>query len=341
MKVLIIGGTGTISAAVTREAAACGWEVTVLNRGNAAQSLPAGVKQLRADIQDQAAVQTALGDRKFDAAVSFLTYTPANAQRDWELLRDRVGQYVFISSASAYHKPLPDYLISEGTPIHNPHSQYSRDKIACEEIFMQHYREDGFPVTIVRPSHTYCETRVPLGLHGKNGSWQVLRRMLDGKRIVIHGDGSSLWTMTHSSDFARAFVGLLGNPRAIGGAVHITSDESMTWNQIYGTVADALGVPLRAAYVPSALLAQSGQYDFAGSLLGDKAHTVVFDNAKIKRLVPGWYAKVSMREGLRAAAAYVLAHPECQVADPAFDAWCDKMVSVMDAAAQQFRDIGL
>ena len=202
---------------------------------------------------------------------------------------------------------------------------------------MRLYREEGFPVTIIRPSHTYDERSVPLGVHGKNGSYSVIQRMREGRPVIIHGDGTSLWTLTHNSDFARAFVGLMGNVHAIGEAVQITSDESLTWNQIYGIIADSLGVKLNAIHVSSEFLDACGDYDFAGSLLGDKANTVVFDNNKLKRLVPGFTATVRADQGIRDTIAYVLSHPECQRQDPEFDSWCDRMINALDAAKRAVR----
>lgn len=197
---------------------------------------------------------------------------------------------------------------------------------------MKHYREDGFPVTIIRPSHTYCEKSVPLGVHGRNGSWQVLRRMLDGKPVIIHGDGTSLWTITHNTDFAKGFIGLMGNPHAIGECFHITSDESVTWNQIYKAVADALGVELKPYYVSSDFLASVSDFDLLGSLIGDKAQSVVFDNSKLKKAVPDFCAVVRADEGIRRTVEYVLSHEECQQADEEFDAWCDRVISALEQA---------
>ncbi len=202
---------------------------------------------------------------------------------------------------------------------------------------MAHYRKDGFPVTIIRPSHTYDERSVPLGVHGRNGSWQVLQRMLDGKPVIIHGDGTSLWTLTHNSDFAKAFCGLVGNLHAIGQAYHITSDESLTWNQIYQIIADALHVPLQAVHVPSAFLAKVSDYDLEGSLIGDKANSVVFDNSKVKRAVPGFAATVRADQGIRQTVEYLLAHPELQQPDPEFDQWCDAVIAAQQQAVVQLK----
>ena len=337
MKALLIGGTGTISAAVTRRLAADPlWEVWLLNRGSRKTELPKNVRQITADIRDEAAVAEKLRGLHFDAVCQFIGFRPQDAERDWRLFSDKTEQYIFTSSASAYRKPAAGYLITEGTALANPYWQYARDKIACEEYLFRQYRETGFPVTVVRPSHTYDERHVPTGLHGKKGFWQVLRRMLDGKPVLIHGDGSSLWTVTFNEDFARGYTGLMGAKAAVGEAFQITGGETLTWNQIYETIAAALGVELHPCYVSSAWLAAAGAkqgYDFTGSLLGDKAVSVVFDNSKLRRLVPEMTTAVPFRRGVRIALDYILSHPEeCQVPDPEFDAWCDRVVAAQEAA---------
>ena len=332
MKILFIGGTGTISMAITRLLAEQRHEVWLLNRGSRRKELPDNVKVIQGDIQNEADIRLKLKGMRFDAVCDFIGFVPADVERDFRLFSGITKQYLYISSASAYQKPLSDYRITESTPLSNPFWQYSRDKIACEEYLMRMYRENGFPVTIVRPSHTYDERSVPLGVHGANGSWQVLQRMLEGKPVIIHGDGTSLWTITHNSDFAKAFVGLIGNIHAIGEAYHITSDESVTWNQIYSIIADALGVELKAYHIPSEMLVAVSDYDFEGSLIGDKANTVVFDNAKIKRAVPGFTATVRADQGIRRTVAYLLQHPELQTKDPAFDEWCDRVIAAMESA---------
>lgn len=290
--------------------------------------------ELKADINDENTVRELIKDLAFDAVADFIAFTPEQLQRDHRLFSGRTRQFIYISSASAYQKPASDHRISEGTPLANPYWEYSRNKIAGEEFLMKLYREEGFPVTIVRPSHTYSERSVPVGVHGANGSYAVIRRMLEGKAVIIHGDGTSLWTLTHSTDFAKGFAGLVGNIHAIGEAVQITSDESLTWNQIYQIIADALGVKLNALHVSSEFLDACSNYDFRGSLLGDKANTVVFDNRKLKRLVPGFTATVRADQGIRDTLSYVLSHPECQKEDPAFDSWCDQVVSAMELAVK-------
>lgn len=333
MRALFIGGTGTISGAVVRLAMARGWDVTLLKR--TADGVPQGAQWLQADIRDTARVETLLAGRRFDAVAQFVAFTPADVQRDMALFAGKTEQYLFISSASAYQKPIAMLPITESTPLVNPYWQYSRDKAACEDALLARYRAEGFPVTIVRPSHTYNDQKLPVCLHGAKGGWQTLARMQAGKPVLLPGDGNSLWTMTHADDFAKGFVGLMGNPRALGQAVHITTDEALTWRQIYETLARAVGAPLNAVCVPSEFLAaHSGAYDFTGALLGDKAANVLFDNTKIKRLAPGFCCEVSMAAGLRRCADWALAHPEAQTPDPEFDAWCDAIVAAMQTAAK-------
>jgi nucleoside-diphosphate-sugar epimerase len=346
MKVLFIGGTGTISTAISKRILEEGssskedTELFLLNRGNRntvldAKGKPGKLVEINADIRTdsvEAIVQklkTALGDdQRFDVVADFIAFTPEHVAKDYAIFKNLCRQYIFISSASAYQKPLSSYLITESTPLANPYWEYSRNKIACEELLMSKYRENGFPITIVRPSHTYDERSVPMGVHGNNGSWQVVKRMIEGKPVIMHGDGTSLWTMTHNSDFARAFTGLLHNMHAVGEAVQITSDETLDWNQIYRSIADALNVQLKAVHVPSDFLAQNGPYDFTGGLSGDKANSVVFDNTKLKRLVPGFCATVRFDQGIKQTIAYVLSHKECQTEDAEFDSWCDKVIAV-------------
>lgn len=334
MKILFIGGTGTISMAVSKLLLSQGHTLYLINRGSRNSGLCGSIVELKADINDENTVRELIKDLAFDAVADFIAFTPEQLQRDHRLFSGRTRQFIYISSASAYQKPASAHRISEGTPLANPYWEYSRNKIAGEEFLMKLYREEGFPVTIVRPSHTYSERSVPVGVHGANGSYAVIRRMLEGKAVIIHGDGTSLWTLTHSTDFAKGFAGLVGNIHAIGEAVQITSDESLTWNQIYQIIADALGVKLNALHVSSEFLDACSSYDFSGSLLGDKANTVVFDNRKLKRLVPGFTATVRADQGIRDTLSYVLSHPECQKEDPAFDSWCDQVVSAMELAVK-------
>ncbi|MFC4598211.1 SDR family oxidoreductase [Cohnella hongkongensis] len=337
MKALFIGGTGTISSAITRQLAAQGSELYVLNRGNRSERLPEGVRAIQADINDEERVAGLIADMKFDVVADFIAFVPSQLERDYRLFYDKTKQFIFISSASAYQTPLSDYRITEGTPLSNPCWEYSRNKIACEEYLIRQYREQGFPITIVRPSHTYDERSIPLGVHGRKGTWQVAKRMLENKPVLIHGDGTSLWTMTHNSDFAKGFIGLMGNAHAIGEAVHITSDETVTWNQIYEAIADALGVKLNAVYASSSFLDACSEEDYRGGLLGDKANSVVFDNSKLKRLVPGFVATTRFDQGIKQTVEHILAHPELQIEDPEFDLWCDKVIRVLGDAVKTIR----
>lgn len=332
----MIGGTGTISSAITRQLAASGHDLWLLNRGTRKSEVPENVRQLIADIDDTEAVLRQIGNEQFDAVCEFIGFLPSQVERDIRLFKRRTKQYVYISSASAYNKPAASHVITEGTTLANPYWEYSRNKIACEELLMKEYREEGFPVTIVRPSHTYCERSVPLSVHGLKGSWQVVKRMMEGKPVLVHGDGSSLWTLTWNEDFARGFIGLLGNPKAIGEAFQIMSDEQLTWNQVYECVGRALHVTPRLYHVASDFLAAVSpkEWDFTGNLLGDKVVTVVFDCTKLKRAVPGFQATVRFDEGVRRCVDYILAHPELQVEDPDFDAWCDRVIEAQENVKQ-------
>lgn len=291
------------------------------------------VKTIIADVNDEKAVEKALAGMQFDVVCDFIGFVTEQLERDIRLFRGRTKQFMYISSASAYNKPLSSPYITEGTTLANPHWEYSRNKIACEDLLLRHYRDEGFPITIIRPSHTYGERSIPLAIHDHNGSWQVLKRILDGKPVIIPGDGTSLWTLTHNTDFAKAFIGLMGNKHAIGETFHITSDEHLTWNQIYEIVASALGVELKACHVSSYSLAAVGkQYDLEGNLIGDKAHTVIFDNTKIKRAVPSFKATTRFGQGARITVEHILSHPELQQEDPEFDAWCDRVIAAVDYA---------
>lgn len=339
MKVLLIGGTGRISLAISKLLIEQGLELYLLNRANRVDQLEEGkVNFIVSDINDEEKVQKILEGMVFDVVADFIAFTPDQLERDYRLFKDKTKQFIFISSASAYQKPLADYRINEGTPLSNPYWEYSRNKIACEEYLTKLYREEGFPITIVRPSHTYDERSIPFGVDGSKGGWQVAKRMLEGKQVIIHGDGTSLWTVTHNSDFAKGFVGLIGNAHAIGETVQITSDETLTWNQIYEIVADALGVKLNAFYVSSSFLDACSNEDYRGALLGDKANSVVFDNTKLKRLVPDFVATTRFDQGIKETVKYILEHPECQTLDKEFDEWCDKVICVMNSAINDIKE---
>lgn len=339
MKILFIGGTGTISSAITRQLSQKPeTQLYLINRGTYSNEVPENVKIITADINDEADVASKLEGMTFDSVCDFIGFVPEQLERDYRLFNGKTKQFMYISSASAYAKPARSYIINEGTALVNPHWEYSRNKIACEELLMRYYCEDGFPVTIIRPSHTYCERSVPVAIHGLKGSWQVLKRMLDGKQVLVHGDGESLWTLTCNEDFARGFIGLIGNPHAIGEAFQIMGDETLTWNQIYQTVADALGVEFKPYYVSSAYLDAIApqNYDLEGNLIGDKAVSVVFDCSKLKRAVPDFVTRVSFAEGCRKAVKHILAHPELQAEDPEFDAWCDQVIDALEETKKKF-----
>ena len=311
--ILFIGGTGVISAAAAQRAVALGHRLTILNRGRSTRPVPEGVETLSADVRDASAVRETLAGREFDAVADFITYTPDQAKASLDLFAGRSGQYVFISSASAYQKPPTRLPIRESTPLKNPFWQYSRDKIACEELFYEAYREQDFPVTVVRPSHTYDRTKIAMV-----GGWTDIHRMRAGLPVMVHGDGTSLWTLTHSHDFAKAFVGLLGRPQAVGESYTITSDEFLPWNQIYQLFARAAGVrEPELVHVASETIAAHSD-ELGANLLGDRSHSVVFDNTKIKSLVPDYCATVPFADGAREIVDWYDANPDLQVVDQKF-----------------------
>ncbi|MDX6222202.1 MAG: hypothetical protein QOD91_1256 [Frankiales bacterium] len=323
LTVLFIGGTGTISSACAETSLRAGHELTILNRGaTPTRPVPEGAEVVHADIRNPSAVREALGDRTFDVVVDFVAFTPEHVQTDIDLFSGRTGQYVFISSASAYQKPPARLPILESTPLRNPFWQYSRDKIACEDLLTVAYRDHGFPVTIVRPSHTYDRTSIPT-----MGGWTDIDRMRRGLPVVVHGDGTSLWTLTHHRDFANAFVGLLGRPQAYGDSFTITSDNWLTWNQVYTALANAAGVAQpHLVHVASQTIAAADP-ELGPGLLGDKAHSVIFDNSKIKSLVPGWVATIPYAVGAREIIDWHDADPSRQVVDQSRNALWDKLIS--------------
>lgn len=322
MKVLFIGGTGTISYSSTLLAKEKGVDLYLLNRGKSElRPIPEGVRLLKADIRDPNSVAEALGTLKFDAVADFIAFTPEHIETDLALFRGKTGQYLFISSASAYQTPPSTLPVTESTLLDNPAWEYSRNKIACEERLARAYREEKFPFTIVRPSHTYDQVYIPV-----HGGWTVVDRMLRGLPVIVHGDGSSLWTLTHSSDFAKGFVGLLGNSHAIGEVYHITSDEWLTWDQIHQVIAKALGLEARIVHVPSDLIA-AYDADWGDSLLGDKTHSFVLDNSKIKKAVPGFACTKPFSVGIQESLDWYHADPDRQVVDGQFNALCERILA--------------
>ncbi len=329
MKVLFIGGTGNISAASSRLALQKGIDLYLLNRGKVSVPGIEKANTITADIHKPEEVKTAIGGMKFDAVANFIAFTPEDVQQDIEMFRGKTDQYIFISSASAYQKPQMHAVITESTPLANPYWEYSRNKIACEDLLNKTYRDSGFPITIVRPSLTY-ETVIPVAF----GSWTdytIIDRMKRGKQVIIHGDGSSLWTVTHSEDFAKGFVGLLGHQQAIGQSFHITSDELLNWNQIYEAVAHGAGVELNAIHIASDFICKTaegiGQGWLWGGLLGDKSVSTIFDNSKIKRFVPGFTATIPFREGIKRTIQWFEADPKRMVIDEANNTLLDVIIA--------------
>jgi len=326
MRVLFIGGTGIISSACSALAVKDGFDLTLLCRGTSSRQIPAAAEVLTADIRDPGSVAAVMGSRTFDVVVDWVAFTPEHIRTDLELFAGRTRQYVFISSASAYQTPPQSLPVTESTPLHNPFWQYSRDKTACEELLVRAYREQGFPATIVRPSHTYDATTLPVHCR-----YTDIARMRTGKRVVVHGDGTSLWVLTHHRDFAKGFVGLLGRTAAIGQAYHITSDEVLTWNQIYHALAQAAGAEAQLVHVPSSLI-NAVDPEWGASLLGDKSHSMVFDNSKIKRLVPEFTASISFERGAEEIIAWYDEDPARQRVDPRHEQTIERLIACMDAA---------
>jgi len=340
MKVLFIGGTGIISTACTRVAMQRGIDLTLLTRGQRSAELPGGVKTITADAHDLASAKRALDGTSFDAVVDWIAFTPEDIERDLQLFLGRTRQFIFISSASAYQKPATHYLITESTPLANPYWDYSRNKIACEERLMKAYREEGFPITIVRPSLTYGETLVPLVVNSWLKPYTAVDRMIKGKKIIVPGDGSSLWVITHNTDFAKGLVGLLGHEQAIGHAFHITSDEVLTWDQLYRIVGAAAGVEPQIVHISSDFITACLPENLGG-LTGDKSVSVVFDNTKIKRFVPDYVATTTFAQGIRKSLAWFNTDPKRKIIDDEANAKWDKLIDAyekgLDEAVRSFR----
>ncbi len=328
MKVLFVGGTGIISTACTRLAVERGLDLYLLNRGRH-PDLAWGAQVLKADLADEAAMRDVLAGHAFDAVVDFRAYTVPDVERDLRLFAGRTDHYVFISSASAYQKPPRDWPIREDTPLVNPYWQYARDKIACEERLTRALRDEAFPVTVVRPSHTYGDTQIPLAINPWQAPYTAIARIRAGKPVVVPGDGTSLWTLTHNSDFAVGLIGLLGRRQAVGGAFTITSSEVLTWDEIYAETAAAAGVEPRLVHIASDLIA-AALPDEGPGLLGDKMHSVFFDTSKIRRLVPDFRPSVAYAEGIRRTIAWFDADPSRRTVDAAFDAACDALVGAYE-----------
>ncbi len=328
MKVLFIGGTGLISSACTRLAVERGIELFVLNRGRD-PARARGATSLVADLGDEAAAERALAGQRFDSVVDWIAFTPADVERDLRLFGGRTDQFVFISSASAYRKPPGDWLLREDSPLANPFWDYARNKIACEERLLRAQREDGFPVTIVRPSLTYGDTQVPLAINSWERPFTAIARMRRGRPLIVPGDGTSLWTVTHNSDFAIGLVGLLGRREALDDAFNIMSDEVLTWDQVYRQVADAAGVEARIVHIASDFIAACLP-EMGGTLLGDKSVSAVFDTSKIRRLVPDFRATTPFAEGIRRTVAWFDADPARQLVDAALEARWERLIAAYE-----------
>ena len=324
-KVLFIGGTGIISSACSRLAIERGVELYLLNRGQSARAVPEGARVLKGDIRDPESARAAIQGMNFDSVVDWVAFSPNHVQADIDLFAGRTGQYVFISSASAYQKPVASQPITESTVLSNPFWEYSRNKIACEELLVNAYRASGFPATIIRPSHTYDERCIPF-----MGGYTEIDRMRRGKKTLVHGDGTSLWVMTHHQDFAKGFVGLLGNPRTIGDAIHITSDEALTWNQIYQIFAHAADAATDIVHVPSQTIGRHFP-EWNDGYVGDRTHTVIFDNSKVKRLVPDFAATIPLSWGAREIMNWYDADPSRRVVNEELDARIDKLIAAQEA----------
>lgn len=333
MKILFIGGTGIISSACADLAAARGHDLFILNRGASKKHpLPEGATLLQGDIHaDEARLAALTAGQHFDAVVDYIAFSPHDIERDLRLFRDKTDQFVFISSASAYQKPVKNYLITEETPLENPYWEYSRNKIACEDLLMREYRENGFPVTIIRPSHTYGYSQIPFAVSSWLQPWTVIERMKRGKKVIVPGDGTSLWVLTWNADFAKGLVGLLGNPKAVGEVFQITSDEALSWEQIHLEAYQALGLEPNVIHIPSDFIARFDDHA-VGSLIGDKSNSVVFDNSKIKRFVLDFHCEVTWAEGVRRSLAWFEAHPEFQAVDRDADELWDRIIAAYERA---------
>lgn len=333
MRALIIGGTGTISLSVVRNLISSGWEVWTLNRGNRSAVLPEGVKTIECDVKNEEEVKKALGEMTFDSVAEFIAYGREDVERDIRTFSGVTRQYIFISSASAYQKPPRSPFITEDTPLENPYWEYSRKKKECEEVLFDEYQKSGFPVTVVRPSHTYDDRKFPVPIHGAIGSWSVVKRIREGKKVLVPGDGTSLWTVTWCEDFAVGFCGLMGKEETIGEAYHITSSESLTWNEILSTIAEKVGGKYDPCFVPSTLLSHIGAkygYDYTGQLLGDKANSVVFIGEKLRKVVPEMRTRTTFSLGAAKCAERILSDPSLQKEDPDFDAFTERVVDAME-----------
>ena len=336
-KILIIGGTGTISSWITRHFAQdplC--DVYVMNRGRKNDQLPQNVSVLIADINQKDQVEAAIQSHRFDSVINFVLFTPDQARQNIELFRKKTDQFIFISTVATLNHE-GHLLLSETTPQGNEYSEYGRNKEACEKVFLEAYRSEGFPVTIVRPSQTYGEDRIPVSIKGKT-CWSVIDRMIKGKEVIIHGEGQSVWVSTHAQDFAKGFVGLVANRKTIGQTYQIMSDNAHTWDDIYLELARLLKVEYRPVYIPSDILAKSTAYDLLTSIQGDKHFSCLYDTRKIKEMFPDFLCEIDIQAGLKLYLDYMEEHPELKQEDPAFDVWCDKLINRYKEATENLME---
>ena len=329
LKVLLIGGTGNISSSVSHLILEKGYSLTILNRGK--RETIEGAEHLNADINDKSALKDVLKNRTWDVVASFITFNEADAIRDISAFQGRTGQFIFVSSASCYQKPVTSYPITESVPLNNPYSEYAQNKISAEETFMKAYRETSFPVTIVRPSHTYA-TRFPLPVGGGN-EYTIIDRMKKGLPIISPGDGTSLWTITHSDDFAKGFTGLFSLQKAIGNAYHITSDEVLTWDDIYKTIGKAIGVEPIIIHAPSDIIALEDP-DAVANLIGDKKWSLIFDNSKIKNAVPDFCCTIPFSIGIRRTLSWFEEKEERRIISAKTNRTIDSVIKRMERARE-------
>lgn len=338
MKALFIGGTGTISSAISKLAVEKGWDLYLLNRGNKKLMPPDVAKEIICDINDEASAEKLLDGMSFDVVAQFIAYTPDQIERDIRLYEGKTKQYIFISSATVYKKPPTAIKVTEDCILDNPYWEYAQNKIACEQVLYAAGREKGFPYTIVRPSHTYGPAGIPVSIHGNLGSYQVLDRIIKDKPVIVQGDGTTLWTLTHNSDFAKAFLPLMGNPYAVQECYHITSDEALTWNMIFEIIGQALGRKPQITHIPTDFLiaCDVNKYDLRGSLLGDKANVALFNNSKIKTVAPDFICTTRFDQGVMAALSFMEKNPGLKRLDPEFDTWCDRVINAYEAGLKAF-----
>ena len=316
MKILLIGGTGNISASITRRCLERGNEVYLFNRGNHREFEALGARYIIGDAFDPFDLKAKIGDKTFDVVANFILFTPEQARINYEIFVGRTGQFFFISSCTVYQKPILKLPVTADTPLRNPFSQYAKNKIACEEYFAARYRDENFPITIVRPSHTYGEKKLVVGpLMGWGvPHWTLADRILRGEPVIVHDLGRTFWTATHSDDFAYAFCGLAGNREAVGQSFHITNDDPHTWNAIMELYGQILGVETKIVHVPTEFIGKLYP-DKGMAILGDMSENAIFDISKLQKFVPGYRTRIPLREGLTRSINWYLNNPSAMIVD--------------------------